>query len=117
MTFAPMKKKRKLKKSKLSPDAFLDEKLKDFIETELPEIGEVMVPIGLSDALVGFCTSERNSACLVYDANAIIDILMKRDEMTREEAIEFFEFNIESVRTAEGNHPLYIWSIPPVWKN
>jgi hypothetical protein len=112
-----MAKKRKPKKSKLKPDSFLDEKLKEFIESEFPEIGEVMIPLGLSDAFVGFCTSERDSTCLVYDANAIIEVLMKRDEMTREEAIEFFEFNIESVKTSEGNHPLYIWGIPPVWKD
>jgi len=41
---------------------------------------------------------------------------MERDEMTRDEAIEYFEYNIEAVRTAEENHPLYIWSIPQDWQ-
>lgn len=116
MTFAPMSKKRKPRKKKPQPDAFLDEKLKTFIENEYPELGEVMLPLGLSNAFIGFCTSERSRPCLVYDANLIIQTLMERDEMTRDEAIEYFEYNIEAVRTAEENHPLYIWSIPQDWQ-
>lgn len=111
-----MPKKRKGKKKEIPKDSFSDEQLKAFIESEFAELGEVMIPIGLSEAFVGFSTSERSVPCLVYDANKIVDILMKRDEMSRDEAIEFFEFNIEAVRTAEGNHPLYIWSVPKVWK-
>lgn len=105
-----MPKKRKGKKKEIPKDSFSDEQLKAFIESEFPELGEVMIPLGFSEAFAGFSTSERATPCLVYDASKIIDILMSRDEMTREEAIEFFEYNIECVKTAEGNHPLYIWS-------
>jgi len=109
-----MKKKRPRKrKNKVPMDSFNDEKLKEFIENEFSELGEVMIPLGFSNAFIGFCTSERGSKpCLVYDANKIIEVLMKRDEMSREEAIEYFEYNVESVQSSDGNHPLYIWSVP-----
>lgn len=111
------KKKPKKNKKTLPSDSFSDEQLKTFIESEFPELGEVMIPLGLAEAFVGFCTSERSNPCLVYDANKIIDILMNRDEMTRDEAIEFFEFNIEAVKSGDENHPLYIWScLPQSWK-
>jgi hypothetical protein len=108
-------KRRRPKKSKIPKDSFDDEKLKEFIENEYPELGEVMIPLGLSSAFIGICTTERERPCLVYDASRIIEVLMQRDEMTRDEAIEFFEYNIESVKTSEGNHPLYIWGLPPFW--
>jgi hypothetical protein len=108
-------KKRKPKKDSTPKDSFSDQRLKDFIENEFGDIGEVMIPLGLAEAFVGFSTSERDHPCLVYDANKIIEILVKRDEMTREEAVEFFEYNIECVKSAEGNHPLYIWSLQVDW--
>lgn len=111
-----MAKRKPKKKSNLKPDSFNDDKLKAFIENEYPELGEVMIPLGLADAFVGFCTSEREHPCLVYDASKIVQILMERDEMTRDEAIEFFEFNIEAVKSGDLNHPLYIWTIPQDWK-
>ena len=110
------KRKPRKKKSDIQPDSFLDDRLKKFIEDEYPELGEVMIPLGLSNAFLGICTSERSHPCLVYDANVIIQTLMERDEMTRDEAIEFFEFNIEAVKSADDNHPLYIWSLPQDWK-
>jgi hypothetical protein len=50
------------------------------------------------DAISGPAYSWRDSAHvsgLVYDAEKIRDILMKRDGMLHEEAREFIEFNIE----------------------
>lgn len=52
---------------------------------------------GLDKAIVGRC--ERNGETfLVYDFERIILILMDRDGMGRDEAIDFFYFNIDGMR-------------------
>lgn len=54
---------------------------------------------GLEEALLGKMTVDRWTdnpyEVLVYSVEKIIGILMDRDGMTDEEALEFFEFNIE----------------------
>ena len=54
---------------------------------------------GHDDAIIGpamVWTEDGNlRSVLVYDAEKIRDLLMKRDGMTAEEAREYIEFNIE----------------------
>ena len=47
---------------------------------------------------------------LVYDIDKCVDILMQRDDMTREEAMDFFTFNVSGAYVGEGT-PLYVWSM------
>ena len=49
---------------------------------------------GFDKAIIGVGCSFGRSNVLVYDTQKIIDILVGRDEMTEEEAREYFEFNI-----------------------
>ena len=63
-----------------------------------------MLADGLDDALAGFDTQGR----AIYFADGIIGILMERDGMTLDEAIEFFEFNIASAYVGEYT-PIYMW--------
>jgi hypothetical protein len=44
---------------------------------------------------------------LVYDYNKCVDILMTRDSMTVDEAIEFMEFNVVSMYVGEQT-PIFI---------
>ena len=65
------------------------------------------------EAVIGPASIWRDStmvSVLVYDAEKIRDILMKRDGMLHEEAREFIEFNIEGG---------YLWIETPVlvWPN
>lgn len=46
---------------------------------------------GFDDAVIGMCMK---TMVLIYDHEKIITILMVRDGMTREEAYEFFDYNI-----------------------
>jgi hypothetical protein len=46
---------------------------------------------GLEDAIVGVLFEPMR---VLYDTRRVIDVLMSRDEMTEEEAVEFFEYNI-----------------------
>jgi hypothetical protein len=51
---------------------------------------------GLEDAIVGLATVfTTQPARVVYSYRKILDILVRDSDMTREEADEFFSFNIE----------------------
>jgi len=62
---------------------------------------------GLDDALIGICHQFGRPAVAAYDYEKLIDILMERDGMSYEEAVEFFEFNISGAWVGE-NTPVYI---------
>jgi predicted methyltransferase len=46
------------------------------------------------DAIVGTAERFGMHKVVLYDTTKCIDILMKRDKMTEEEAIEFFYYNV-----------------------
>lgn len=73
-------------------------------ETEI----EVLFCDGYDDAIVGLgrCFNDYK---VVYDKEKIIQILMN-DKMSREEAEEFFEFNIVGAYVGEST-PVFIESI------
>jgi hypothetical protein len=66
---------------------------------------------GLDGAIIGpaiVLLENETVQKLVYDAEAIRDILMERDGMGFEEAREFIEFNIESAYMGPGT-PILVW--------
>ena len=67
---------------------------------------------GFDDAIIGVATPWVNHSrtdVLVYDAERIRAILMKRDGMTSEEAREYIEFNIEGAYVGEST-PIICWT-------
>lgn len=57
---------------------------------------ELLSADGFNDALIGVTYDKHVSACrLVYSRSKCIDILIKRDSMSFEEAEEFFDFNVD----------------------
>ena len=67
---------------------------------EYPEEGFLKAD-GLDDAIIGIWSEGR----LVYSVDKVIEILMK--DMTEQEAIEFYEFNIECAYVGERT-PIFI---------
>ncbi len=66
---------------------------------------------GFDDAIIGITDGAfAPTMRLVYDIDKCVDILMRRDGMTREEAMEFFTFNVSGAYVGEGT-PLYVWSM------
>lgn len=63
---------------------------------------------GLDDAIIGFGSQPGSDYVIVYDAQKIVDILVDRDEMDREEAWEYFYFNIEGAYVGELT-PIYVY--------
>lgn len=70
------------------------------ILNDFPDEG-FMKADGFDDAIIGYWSEGR----LVYSVDKVIDILM--EDMTEEEAIEFFEFNIECAYIGEQT-PIFI---------
>ena len=65
---------------------------------------------GLEDALIGVGGQYTKANVLVYSASKILDVLMARDEMSYEDACEFFEFNIACLWAGEGT-PIIVYDV------
>ena len=64
------------------------------IKAELKEIDEeILLADGFEDALIGYVQIFSNTIAL-YDHEKCISILMKRDKIGRDEAVEYFDFNV-----------------------
>ena len=64
---------------------------------------------GLEDAIIGQ-TTRNGENVLAYSADKIIDILVKREEMEYQEALEYYDFNVKGV--CEGKRmPVLIWEL------
>jgi len=67
---------------------------------EYPDEGLLKID-GFNDAIIGVSSDIR----IVYSIDKIIDIL--KEDMSEYEAIEFFEFNIESAHIGDKT-PIYV---------
>jgi hypothetical protein len=69
-----------------------------------------MTADGLDAAIIGVGTRCSKEDLVVYDVDKVIGILMDRDGMSRDDAEEFFAFNIEGAWVGEQTpiwmHPL-----------
>lgn len=63
---------------------------------------------GLDDAIIGYGSQPGSDYVIVYDAQKIVDILVDRDGMEREEAWEYFYFNIEGAYVGRLT-PIYVY--------
>ena len=68
---------------------------------------EALLADGFDDAIIGMCLQFGQLPVVAYDYEKCIQILMK--DMTRDEALEYFEFNV--INAYMGiNTPAYIVS-------
>lgn len=68
----------------------------------------LLEPADMDEAIVGLVSAPGGSRVTCYDRDMVIDILM-RDGMDRDEAEEFFSFNIEGAYMGEET-PVYLTS-------
>lgn len=59
---------------------------------------------GLNQAIIG----KTSRGKVVYDVESIIQILISRDSMSREEAIEFFDMNVDCLY-AGAMTPIFVF--------
>jgi hypothetical protein len=55
---------------------------------------ELLIADGLDEAIMGVCMRYGEPDVVAYDFLKVLKILVDRDGMSPEEALEFFEFNI-----------------------
>lgn len=65
---------------------------------------------GFNDAIIGVGCRCSKDDILIYDTDKIISILIKKDGMTFEEALEYFNFNILGSWVGEGT-PMFLRKI------
>jgi hypothetical protein len=63
----------------------------------------VIIVDGYDEAIIGQTTKD----VVVYNVATIIEILMERDGMTEDEALEYFDFNIDGSYMGEHT-PIFI---------
>lgn len=72
------------------------EEMKEFAE------GAIILD-GLDEAIIGIAEEFGNGYRIVYSKSKIFSILMNRDGMTEEDAIEFYEYNILGLYASPQN--------------
>ncbi len=71
---------------------------------------EVMLKAdGYDEAILGITRRCGKQDIIAYDVAKILDILVTRDGMTDEEAIEFFEYNVQGAWLGEGT-PCFVYT-------
>ncbi len=62
---------------------------------------EVLLADGFEDAFLGFGTQFTSQPVAIYDRAKCLQILVDRDGMTEDEALEYFEFNVTGAYVGE----------------
>ena len=65
---------------------------------------------GFDKAVLGITDGVGGQMNLVYDIEKCLKILMSRDGMDREEALEFFTFNVSGAYVGKGT-PIFVWKM------
>jgi hypothetical protein len=68
---------------------------------------EALLADGFEDAFLGISEVFNRPPLATYDRDKCIEILIERDEMTHEEAVEYFEYNVAGSWVGE-NTPIYL---------
>jgi hypothetical protein len=75
---------------------------------EIEEINpEALLCDGFDEAIIGMAERINLVPVVAYDVNKMLEIMVERDGMTYEDAMEYFNFNILGAWLGE-NTPVYI---------
>ena len=67
---------------------------------------DALIADGFGLALIGFVEGSGRSTVALYDMDKCIDILVNRDGMSYQEAVEYFDFNVVGAYVG-NNTPLF----------
>ena len=79
--------------------------------------GELMLADGFEAAIVGIAEGCGRSPAVVYDREKCVAILMERDGMDRDEAEEFFDFNVSGAYVGPGTPVFLVKPEEEQWSN
>ena len=77
----------------------------DGLELE-PEDPKALLADGFEEALMGYGTRFTHDVA-VYSKRKCLEVLVERDEMSRDEALEYFDFNVSGAYVGE-NTPVFL---------
>ena len=77
----------------------------DGLELE-PEDPKTLLADGFEEALMGYGTRFTHGVA-VYSKRKCLEVLVERDEMSRDEALEYFDFNVSGAYVGE-NTPVFL---------
>ena len=89
------------------------EYINNYLEENYPD-QEILLADGFEQAFMGVAESFGSAPKAFYDSNKCIDILVERDGMTLEEAVEYFEFNVTGAYVGEFT-PAFISLFDEEW--
>jgi hypothetical protein len=79
---------------------------------EILEDNECLVATGFDEAIIGFSYGLETRA--VYDIDQVLDILQREDGMTREDAMEHFDYNIAGSYVGPKT-PIFVYCTDPAF--
>lgn len=89
----------------------LTDRISDWISDIITDEEDILLCDNLQEAFIGLQYDGTDTPRAVYDADKIISILCRDSQMTYEEALEFYEFNILGSYVGPGT-PIYINRFP-----
>jgi hypothetical protein len=69
-------------------------------------VSEALTADGFDEAIIGL-GRQFNNEVVVYDEDKCIQILMSQQKMSKDKAVEFFEFNVACAYLGEGT-PVFV---------
>jgi len=82
-----------------------EEEINDKICRMIGPDEKVLLADGFEEAIIGVGRQYTNAPCVIYDKEKCIEILTK--DMSYEEAVEYFDFNVEQAYVGEAT-PMFI---------
>jgi hypothetical protein len=79
----------------------------DNLNELLGEDSEALLVDDFDDAIIGVAERINLGPVVAYDVDKVIQILMEREGMTDEDALEYFYYNIQGAWMGEGT-PIFI---------
>ena len=77
-----------------------EEMINTYVKEHYPD-DEILLADGFEDAFMGIVESNGSHPKALYDEDICVDTLMERDDMSYEEAVEFFQFNVAGAYVGE----------------
>lgn len=95
--------------------ATLTEAINNYIEDNYYHYrNDILLAEGFEEAFIGVCRTKGSVPRAAYDEAKCIEILMKRDDMTLKDAVEYFDFNCLEAYAGDFT-PSFIFPFDKEW--
>ena len=85
----------------------------EFLVTHGADDVEILTCDGFDDAFLGVVERFNQQPLALYDKEKMLSIMVQRDEMTYEQALEFFDYNVQGAWAGEGTPAFATLAVRP----